>query len=279
MSYKYKRLFGAFSIVSLIGLLVTFPIMVNLILYSIDPTTNYYYGNTKLVGVLNWILVVFTVVLIVPVFLKSAGTYDIFKIRKQKALPAFSAIFAVTLCLSSASDLLMTFSAAGGAGAFVTGIFGFLSAVFFFVFASILFSGKKQDIRLAALLPVLWGIINLVSTFMKLTQVANISVYLYKVLQMVFAVLFLYYHARLVGGVSNKREINGVFAFGLPCAFYGLAATVPYYIAHLIDNSKGRLPQAGDFVYLGLSLYVIVLLASLMLKKDEPEKIQYGEVG
>lgn len=253
--------------------------MVNLILYSIDPATNYYYGNTNLVNVLNWILIIFTAVLIVPIFLKSAGDFDAFKFSKTKALPVFSAIFAAALCVSSAYEMLMTFSKSGGPGSFAIAVFGFFAAIFFFLFANILFAGKKQDIRLIALLPVLWGIVNLVATFMKLTQVANISVYLYKVLQMVFAVLFLYYHARFAGGVSNRREINGMFAFGLPCAFYGLAATVPYYIAHIINASKGRLPQAGDFVFIGLSLYIIVLIVSLLFKKDGQEQTQYGEAG
>lgn len=270
MSIKYKRLFQAFSALFIIGILVTLPIMVNLILYSIDPATNYYYGNTKLVSVLNCILIVLTVAFIIPVFLKSAGSFNILKNTKQKVLSAFAVIFAVALCFSSAYDLLMTFNSAGGAGAFLTGVFGFLAAIFFFVFANLKYSGKSQDVRLFALMPVVWGVVNLVATYMKLTQVANISVYLYKVLQMVFAILFLYYHARLTGGVTNRREINGVFAFGLPCAFYGLAATVPYYIAHIINSSRGRLPQTDDFAFLSLSLYIIVLLASLMFKKDEP---------
>jgi uncharacterized membrane protein YtjA (UPF0391 family) len=123
-----------------------------------------------------------------------------------------------------------------------------------------------------ALLPVLWSVVSLVSTFMSLTQIANISAYLYEVLQMVFAILFLYYHARYTGNISNSRELNGMFAFGLPCAFYGIASTLPQFISYAINHTKGRLPTANDTVFLALSVYIIVLLVNLLAQKATTAK-------
>lgn len=249
-----------------IGLCVTVPLVVYLILYSIDPSTHFYYDNAKLVPVTNGILIALTIVLMLPFFMRRNAVSDMPKPIRRPVVATFSALMALVLCAASVYDITRTFSSAGGVGHFLTGVSGFLAAIFFFTFAFNLFAGKSTDLRLAALLPVLWGVVNLVSTFMSLTQIANISEYLYEVLQMVFAILFLYYNARLTGGVSNGREINGVFAFGLPCALFGLLASLPPIIAHLINNSRGSLPQMRDIVFIVMSLYIIALLISLLIK-------------
>lgn len=273
MSIPFKRLFGFFTVLFFVGLCAATPLLVNLILYSIDPKTHFYFDNAKLVPGVNALLIILTVALIIPLFVKRVGLYKGFSPARKPVVAVFSALLGVSLCLSSAYDLIHTFTS-GGAGAFLTGLSGFLAAIFFFTFAVIKFKGGQANLRLLALLPVLWGVVNLVSTFMSLTQIANISIYLYEVLQMVFAILFLYYHARFAGDISNMREINGMFAFGLPCAFYGIASTLPQFIAHAIDSTKGRLPDANDAALLAMSLYIIVLLLTLLLQESAPVSSQ-----
>lgn len=273
MSTLYRRLFSAFLMIFAVGLIITIPLAVYLILYSIDPSTHFYYDDAKYVSQTNIILVILTVILILPIFFKRAGSAARYAESRRPVLAVFSAILAAALCVCSAYDLKNIVSK-NGAGNFLTGLSGILAAIFFFILAYKAFTGKNIDIRISALLPVLWGVINLISTFMSLTQIANISEYLYEVLYMVFAILFLYYNARLVGGVTNKRELNGVFAFGLPCAFYGLLASVPPVIAHLINSTRGNLPKLQYAAYLAMSLYILALLISLIADKakTQPEK-------
>jgi hypothetical protein len=268
LSTKYRRLFSIFTAILAVALCVAVPLVTYLILYSIDPSTHFYYDNAKLVNVTNGILIALTVILLLPVFTKRAGAYKMPTNRKP-VISVVSLLTAVVLCLASVYSLAHSFSSKVGVGNFLSGILGILAAIFFFAFAEAAFTGKHTDLRMIALLPVLWGIVKLISTFMSLTQIANISEYLYEVLQMVFAILFLYYNARLVGNVSNRREINGVFAFGLPCAFFGLLATLPKYIAHIINPKFGSLPQVGDTVLIMLSVYIIVLLIYLLVNKTE----------
>jgi hypothetical protein len=272
LSIKFKCLFGFFTILLAAGLCAAIPLLVNLILYSIDPSTHFYYDNAKLVPFVDAMLIILTVALLVPLFVKRVGKFEGFTAR-QPVIAVFSALLGLSLCLSAIYDLVHTFTS-GGAGAFLTGLTGLLAAIFFFAFTTTKFNGGKADLRLLALLPVVWGVINLVSTFMSLTQIANISIYLYEVLQMVFAILFLYYHARFAGNITNRREINGMFAFGLPCAFYGIASTLPQFIAHAIDHTKGRSPAPNDAVFLAMSLYIIVLLITLLVQKSKPEVSQ-----
>jgi hypothetical protein len=252
-----------------VGLCVTIPLVVYLILYSIDPTTHFYFDNAKLVPVTNGILIALTVVLILPIFIRRNAVVSAQKSKRRPVVAFFSALTVLALFVLSAYNIAHTFSSTAGASNFLTGISGFLATIFFFTFAVTAFTGKHADLRLIALLPVLWGVVNLVSTFMNLTQIANISEYLYEVLQMVFAILFLYYNARLVGNVSNGREVNGVFAFGLPCALFGLLASLPPIIARCINKTRGSLPHVQDAVFIIMSLYIIALLVSLLIKKPE----------
>lgn len=274
MSIKIKRLFSIFIVIFAVGLCVTLPFAVYHILYSIDPQTHFYYNNARFVSVTNLILTVLTIILILPVFIrrKLAQRFD-FSARRP-VLAVFSALTAVCLCAESFYNIARTFSSLTGVGGFLTGACGILATIFFIILASNAFTGRNTDLRALALMPVLWGVVNLVSTFMSLTQIANISEYLYEVLQMVFATLFLYYNARLVGGVPNGHEVSGVFAFGLPCALFSLLSSLPPFIAYLIDNNRGSLPNVQDAVFIVMALYILALLLSMLNKKPEQTQSQ-----
>jgi hypothetical protein len=258
--------------VFVVGACAAVPLVTYLILYEIDPATSFYYDNANLVPFVNGLLIVLTVLLVIPGFIKKAGAPQTIGtpgaiLKKQPALAVFSLLFAVLLLASSAWVLYRSLFPKVDIGAFLTGVTGILGSIFFFVFGADCFRAKRSDLRLTGLLPVLWGVVNLIVTFMSLTQVANISQYLYCVLQMVFAILFLYYNARLLGGVSNGRELNGVFAFGLPCAFFGLLSSLPPVLAHLFNSKRGSLPTLQDGAFFTMSLYILALLVSLLVKK------------
>ncbi|HEX2938651.1 MAG TPA: hypothetical protein VHO66_07010 [Ruminiclostridium sp.] len=272
MTEKQRRILLISAAIFAIGAVVTVPLAVYLILYEIDPATHFYYDNARFVYFQNVFLIVITLLMILPIFLKRTSVPDNNAIR-SRSIGGFSALLAIALCVSSADSMLQTFRVAKGAGGFITGLAGFIAAIFFFTFAENSFKDKKTDLRVMALLPVVWGVVNLVSTFMNLTQIANISEYLYEVMQMVFAILFLYYNARFVGGVTNGHEISGSFAFGLPCALFGLLTSLPPVIAHLINNTRGSSFNTADAVYLAMTLYIIALLYKLLKSKNNVTEI------
>lgn len=274
LTKAYRRLFGIFTALFAVGLCAALPILTVLILRYIDPNSHFYTTSGGLVAAAQILLAVVTALLILPLFFRSAGDGGFgrgnFSSRRRPAVAAFAALEGAALAVSSAWNVLD--AGAKGTGAFLTGLCGIAAAVFFFLLcAQLMRGGRGPDLRMAALLPVLWSVVALVAAFMTLTQIANISQYLYEVLQMVFASLFLYYHARLTGGLSNHRELNGVFALGLPCAFYGFAATLPNYFAHLANHARGRMPVPGDYALLALSLYILALLVSLLREKPATE--------
>jgi hypothetical protein len=270
LSNKFRTLFAVFTAIFAVGTCIAVPLVTYLILHEIDPATSFYYDNAKLVPFVNAFLIALTVLLVIPAFIKRAHAPTETAPQKQPVLAVLSLLFAVMLLAYSASGLYHALFSKADVGSFLTGATGILGSIFFFLFGANRLYAKQIDLRLAGLLPVLFGVVNLIVTFMNLTQIANISQYLYCVLQMVFAILFLYYNARLAGGVSNGHELNGVFAFGLPCAFYGLLAALPPVIAHLQNNKRGSLPTLQDGMFLALSLYILALLITLLLKKPAP---------
>jgi hypothetical protein len=263
----FRVLFGIFAVGSLAAVALT----TYLVLYSIDPNTHFYYDNAKMVSTADILLIVLTVVMIVPFFIRSKKIAVRPLCEKNLTLGVFSAIMALSLLVSGVYKMGVTIVRGNSASPFLIGGAEIFASIFFIAAAVCEIKGKKFDLRIAALLPVIWGIVNLIATFMGLTQIANISEYLYEVLQMVFALLFLYYNARLVSGLTNGREVFGAFAFGLPCAFYGFIAFFPPIIAHIISSGVGSYPNPGDFVYLSLSLYCTVILAEILKQKKTAE--------
>lgn len=263
---KILKLLIAFFAVSCAATLF---LAVYLILFGIDPATHFYYDNVKLVTVANVVLLAATFIMLLPFFARRVKTTLVFGYAKRPTLGVFSAITAAALIVTGFDNVVLTISAKAGAGEFFIGCAQVIAAIFFIIASVSQLTGRKIDLRIAALLPVFWSIINLVVTFMSLTSIANISVYLYEVLQMVFAALFLYYNARIISGLTNGREICGAFAFGLPCAMFGFLAAIPSVIAHIADPSRGSLPAIGDSVYIALSLYAIALLVTIVKEKNK----------
>lgn len=267
LSNKFRTIFTVFTAIFAVGTCIAVPLVTYLILHEIDPATSFYYDNAALVPFVNAFLVVFTVVMVIPAFIRRAQVPAASAPQKQPVLSVLSFLFAVMLLAYSVSCLYHALFSKADVGSFLTGATGILGSIFFFLLGSNLLFAKKSDLRIAGLLPVLFGVVDLIVTFMNLTQIANISQYLYCVLQMVFAILFFYYNARLLGGVSNGHELSGVFAFGLPCAFYGLLSSLPPFIAHLQNSKRGNLPTIQDGMFFALSLYILALLISLLIKK------------
>lgn len=263
---KNLKLLIAFFAVSAV---VTIFLVVYLILFSIDPQTHFYYDDAKLVTLTNIVLFGVTLVMLLPFFARRVKTTYLIGKEKRPVLGAFSIIIGAFFIISGCNNIILTISARAGAGEFFIGSASVIASGFFIAAAISQFTGRKTDLRVAALLPVLWSIINLVVTFMSFTQIANISEYVYEVLQMVFAALFLYYNARVIGGLSNGREICGLFAFGLPCAMFGLLAAFPPMIAHIIDPTRGTLFITGDLIYIPLSAYIIALLVTIVRDKKK----------
>lgn len=283
MSKKTGLLFRTAFIVFAVGVLIAIPLRVYLLLYAIDPGTGFYYDNAKVVPALNVLLAVFTIALLSPVILKKVQyTGEMFSNAKVTAVFAFLA--ALFLCISFADKMASVMGALtgdkssvnGDTGTFLVGLTAIFAGIAFYFFGRKML-GRKTDLRVLPLLPVVWGVMNLIVTFMHLTTISNISEYLYEVLQMIFCMIFLYYHAHIISGVAVGKSINGALAFGLPCALFGFLITVPRFIVHFISAEKSAMPDVTSVLYIIMSVYIIAFLAHIASRKTDGQEKVTGE--
>jgi hypothetical protein len=281
---------GIFVGVFFAGLLAAIPMRTCVIMFDIDPKTGFYNGGGSLVAALNILLLIVTVLLLVPSFIKS--------FRKLSAQPRHSAaagfllaavaiLFVIdavndfvgaandmqALHVGELSELARSTLLNSMYGAAVNCVFGLAAAAFFALYSSASFKGRRIAMPVASKMPVLWAGVKLMSAFIRYTDIVKNSEYLYDMLKMVFVMIFLYYHARFTGKVSNGNELKGMLAFGLPAVFFSLVSILPRYIALAL----GRTAQAvnigitSDLLFLGLAVYIAtVLYAAFLSRSSKP---------
>lgn len=271
-----KKWYGALFVLFSAGLTASVLLRTCLILYAVDPKTGFYVEGSTLVSSLNILLIVFTAILLIPFLMKD---------RQKSSLPVHSSalstvsfLLAVSMLLDAVLQLGQVIFGSGGAGVFLSGITEAIASITFFSLGTQYLSVKKASHWAVSLLPVVWSAFHLITTFMHYTTIANISEYLFDIVRLVFVLLFLYCHARLTGNVKNYKQVNGLFACGLPAALYSGLSTLPHYFAYFSGTNKGSLPTANDAVYLILSIYILILLASLVFGKTvKPQPTEKAE--
>lgn len=269
-----KGIYYSLFAIMVLGVLAAIPLRTCLILYAIDPKTGFYVAGSQLVSALNILLIILTALLVLPLlFIKQKGSAP--SLKKSMPLGIMAGLLAISMAFDAIVSFGNVFVSNAGAGQFITALSEVFAVIFFAVFASKLTTGniekeEAHSLTLAALVPIIWAALTLIVTFMHYTTIANISEYLFDVLKMVFILLFLYYHARTVGRMPNGKEIKGLFMMGLPAVLFSLVATLPYYIAHIVDSSKGQFPQPGSIVYVVFSVYILFTLVDVIKRAKNP---------
>lgn len=262
-----KKLPAVFFIFMLIGLCVTVGMRVMLVHSYTDPSTGFYSGAyTGPVFVLNTLVAIWAVVLLVPLFLPRKAVAASPLPRKQPLLGAVSGLAAAALFFASVGSFSSLVTTNTSGGLFLDALFTLAAAVYFIVQSRALFSGQRPH-AMAALLPVIWATVHLVVTWMHFTTVTNVPEHLFDFLKMVAFMLFFYFHARLVGGVSNGREQRGALSFGLLSLFFGLLFAVPPLFAQLSGGKLAPFSLIDSITTVVLCAYILVLCAWLFLRR------------
>lgn len=262
----HKKLPALFFIIFLVGLCVAIALRIVLVRSYIDPSTGFYKGAYSTPATaLDFVAVIFTLALIFPFFLPqkalAAGALPEkpFGLGVLSLLGAFGLFWAALRLFAG----LLTTDPSGGT--FLDALCTLAAAVYFCVQAKAFITGKRGRLAIPALLPVLWATIHLIVSWMHYTTVTNVSAYLFDMLKMIAFMLFFYYYARYIGGVSNKREVRGMLAFGLPSVLFGLLTTVPPVWVRMTGGKTMTLSfpdMAATFI---LSIYILILLVRVFL--------------
>lgn len=266
-----KRRLPVVFLIFLAGTVVSIILRTAQLIYAVDPFTGFYKSGSALIPALNVILVIVTLLLLSPLIFKNLSK-ETAVFEKSKITSIFAVVTGILLCLDAAGKFLSVLSRSSDAGTMLVALTAFLGAIYFFVFANFKSKGQEADFALISLLPVLWGILNLTVSFMHYTTIANVSADLLDVLTMVFMLIFLYYHARVIGKVANGKEMNGLFAFGFTSVLFELLYTIPKYLA--LPFKRGSLPGLHDFIFIGMALYTICFLVETYLNKEIPHEAE-----
>jgi len=153
---------------------------------------------------------------------------------------------------------------------------GAVAALFLMMIGiNLIFGQNYKFIGIFAIIPVLWACIRLGVNFMKYTNIIHEADNLFDVLKMVSAVLFLFYHAKLLADTDGRRSYRMAQSFGLLCSLFCLICTLPHYL-YVFSNGNGGLdtllsPQLSDLI-LGLYALVFVLFITKNGRLSSPEE-------
>lgn len=262
-----KKLPFVFFVFTLIGLCITIGIRVMLVYSYTDPSTGFYSGAyTTPVFMLNLLAVIWAVVLLVPLFLPQKAVTGATLPQKQTALGVMSGLAALALFFGSIGLFVSLVTTNTSGGLFLDALFTLATAVYFAVQSRALLSGHRLH-AMAALLPAAWATVHLVVTWMHFTTVTNVPEHLFDFLKMIAFMLFFYYHARLVGGVSNGREQRGVLSFGLLSLFFGLLSAVPPLLVQLSGGKPAFFSFTDSIATVVLCAYILVLFIQVFFHR------------
>lgn len=262
---------AAVCAVFLLGLAVSVPIRMYLVMRDIDPSTGFYKTGGTLVTALNAVLAVSALLILVLVLVRGKKTTGAQNVKREG--PVFPAVLGFGFLFEAGYSFYQMMAVRGGVGAMLSGLAGVCAAAYFFLAASA--AGRRSGERypIAALFPVVWAVIHLMVSFMHYTTVINISEYLYDMLKMVFVMIFFYYYARYEGGVSNAHEIRGMAAFGLPAVIFTAVSVLPRYLALIggVRLEGSGLPDDLLFILIAcVILKVVARVSAPVFRRGDP---------
>lgn len=272
-----NRLPALFFIFFVVGLCVAIALRVTLVRSFTDPVTGFYIGKyATLTPILTIVTIVCALILLVPLFFPEKVLSPAPLSDKNAPLGTLAALSALALLVLSLSLFFSLVTTSTSGGLFLDALFTLAAAVYFGLQAKAFFMVVRTPNAWFALLPVLWATVHLIVSWMRFTTVVNISANLFDLLKMVAFMLFFYYHARLFGGVSNGREHRGLLSFGLLATFFGLLSAVPPLWVRLTGGRVGAFQLPDAIATLVLSVYILVLLVQLFLRRptEKPEKVR-----
>lgn len=276
MTMKLSSIKYVISGVFVLGVIFSIILRVSELINEIDPSTGFYKTGSVVVPVLNSILIMLVIIFLSPLFLKNDLESGVFS-NKSKVNSILAGLLGVVLCIDAASQFYSFIkeysTGSADSGLFVAAMIEILAAIFFFILTEQKLTGKKLNLAAPALLPVLWGVVILGVSFMRYTSVANISEFLFDVLKMVFVLVFLYFNARAVGQISDKKEAKGIISFGLIAALFCIVSSVPRTIAWIINHNNSYIPKVvNDLLYLVFAIYIIDVIIEVLFEKRKIEE-------
>lgn len=244
-------------------------------LVTIDPATGFYEGNLFPATIFNLLLAAAVISLLVLGYLKKPAE----KCTGRTSIRVLAALTGVSALLVSGWEILAVIDgiyAMGLSAAMVALLFQLCGAASGIVLLAVALrlrpDGTCRICPVLLLLPLVWQIYRLLTSFMAYTAIRSVSDQLLVVLTMVLFSPFLLAHGRVLGGVSPAKGLRQLAAFGLPFSLLAITSSVGEITAFFAGRSvtvAGSLPHAVFYLIAGVYAATLVLSSGGTVKVTE----------
>ncbi|MEM1484688.1 hypothetical protein V6615_07365 [Oscillospiraceae bacterium PP1C4] len=263
MNYKLPKTIFIFSSIACVALRIF------LKLSAVDSFTGFYEGDTLTVIIFN-ILLGAAIIAMFALGLLAKPTAHTMNYRLPSRILAMltgisALVFSSTNLFSQISEFT-NFSASLNLASLVFNLIGVASGV---VFLNLGFRMHSDSAGYRAngvllLLPLLWQVYVLLTSFMSYTAIRSVSDQLLATLMLISLVPFLLAHGRILAGADTNRGIRHLVAFGLPFSLLALTTSIGTIAAALAGKPlEIALSFTGAVFYLVTGLYAASCIFSL----------------
>lgn len=282
MNFKKDLVYKLPFFSALAALIIAIPLRVYQYFKILEPETGFY--NTVDFSVYAMYILLgaaMIISIVVPIINKKKLT-TVNSVKKSPVFLVVSLIFAVTLIVDSATQLISYFdlyeSAAmltssvteyvkdqGGTLLLLQSISGAVAAIFFFTSGLMATLGNTDCSRLKilALTPVLWTIFKLLYRFKRTISFVNVSDLMLELFAICFMMLFFFAYAQVISKIDAETVFNKLYSYGVPAVIFTLVCFLPRFIVTITGNSNLLSEHHGiSYSDLGAAVYIVYVLLS-----------------
>ena len=229
---------------TLIAFYICLPLVIALrtiqLLFMVDPQTGFALEENFLGGTMGTVLVSFMFLGLVAVLLLLSRLAGAWPSQLPQNSPVVGVI-ALVLSLCNMYELVRVFGEQMGQGNRVVNValilFVILSSAYYFLL------GLSCLVRFAlppvcSLIPVVFHVLLLISTFMKYTALANVSENSYDIACLCLMLVFSLQYAKLSCGYQFMKTSRYIYGVGLSAALLCVMITLPRYIILLTGRGE-----------------------------------------
>lgn len=161
-----------------------------------------------------------------------------------------------------------------------TALFALITSIYFIKFAVSCFGDKCKiaSKKVFALMPVIWGLIKLVSFFVKQISFVRISDLFLEIAAVSFTLIFLFSFAQCVSGVYADVAEWRITGVGLTAALLLLVLNIPKLCLTIFGGGNHIVVDYPvNYAEILLGLFILTVILSFNRKQTEPEISEENE--
>lgn len=132
---------------------------------------------------------------------------------------------------------------------------------------------------LVALIPPLWGCVDLAVLFVTDTASVNVAENAFDMFTVIFILLFLFAQSKMFAGIDEEKNAKLAYMFGLPCILLTLVTSLPGGLFRIIGRSTASsLTLSSHIVNVCMAVYVIAFLLSISGARSSDKKPSHMQI-